>query len=110
MHSIFAAWKTRVLLPMLPFKGAARVLCAHVSVATLAMLQLTGSSTPTVPPSPSTKERCSSAQLDHKTGLKDYDVHINGQTRRFTLYMPRYFREVAPVPLWLVAPGAFNGP
>jgi len=97
-----------VILPLiLPFKCAAAVLCAQVFIATLAMLQPTCSA---VPPSTNTKRRCSPAQLNHRTGLKDYDVQITGKNRRFVLYMPRYFREVAPVPLWLVAPGTFNGP
>jgi len=82
-------------------------LCVQMLIVTLAMMRHTCSSTP---PSTNTKGRCSRAQLDHKTGLKDYDVQVTGNTRRFVLYMPSYFREVAPVPLWLVAPGTFNGP
>uniref|UniRef100_A0A7S4SI63 Feruloyl esterase n=1 Tax=Alexandrium monilatum TaxID=311494 RepID=A0A7S4SI63_9DINO len=55
---------------------------------------------------------CVPARLVQKTGFRNLTVSVKDRfaTRWFLLYVPEYYKLTAPVPLWILAPGAWNEP
>lgn len=58
---------------------------------------------------------CGADQRAHSVGRRKISVDVKDPHDRFTsrwfiLYVPTYYRLSAPLPLWILAPGAFNVP
>mmetsp|Transcript_8414 Transcript_8414/g.22860 ORF Transcript_8414/g.22860 Transcript_8414/m.22860 type:complete len:374 (-) Transcript_8414:27-1148(-) len=58
---------------------------------------------------------CTALQLNQSAGVRKVSVivketHPRFAHRWFLLYVPKYYRLSVPLPLWILAPGAFNEP
>jgi len=55
-------------------------------------------------------EGCQLNTVGYASGLHHVEIKVQGQSRRFLLFVPTAYAPHAGVPLWLLAPGAYETP